>query len=43
MIGYVTLGTNKSAQSSRSYMRAGATYLFSPQSKGFSLNFGYWF
>lgn len=38
----VTLGTNK-ASSSRSFFRAGATYLFSPQTKGLTLNLGYWF
>ncbi|WP_220807911.1 hypothetical protein [Noviherbaspirillum aridicola] len=39
----VTLGTNKNASSARSFLRAGATYLFSPRSKGFTLNLGYWF
>lgn len=39
----VTLGTNKNASSARSFYRAGATYLFSPETKGFSLNLGYWF
>lgn len=39
----ITLGTNKNANSARSFFRAGGTYLFSPQSKGFSLNVGYWF
>jgi hypothetical protein len=39
----VTLGTNKNASSARSFYRAGATYLFSPKTKGFSLNIGYWF
>ncbi|MBI1892312.1 MAG: hypothetical protein HYS18_16835 [Burkholderiales bacterium] len=39
----ITIGTNKSAQSARSYLRAGANFLVSPQSKGFSLNLGYWF
>lgn len=39
----VTLGTNKNASSARSFMRAGANVLFGPRTKGFSLNFGYWF
>lgn len=39
----VTLGTNKNASSARSFLRAGASYLFSPKSKGFTLNLGYWF
>jgi len=39
----VTLGTNKSANSSRSYLRAGLTYLFSDKAKGFTANVGYWF
>ena len=39
----VTLGTNKHAQSARSYFRGGMNYLFSPKSKGFSINLGYWF
>ena len=39
----VTLGTNKRATSARSFFRAGASYLFSPNSKGFTLNMGYWF
>lgn len=39
----VTLGTNKSANSSRSYLRAGVSYLTSSQAKGFTANFGYWF
>lgn len=39
----ITLGTNKRAASTRSFFRAGASYLFSPKSKGFTLNLGYWF
>jgi hypothetical protein len=39
----VTLGTNRSASSARSFLRAGASYLFSPKSKGLTLNLGYWF
>lgn len=39
----ITLGTNKSAGAARSYLRAGLTYLYSPKSKGFTLNLGYWF
>lgn len=39
----VTLGTNKRANSARSFFRAGASYLHSASSKGFTLNVGYWF
>jgi hypothetical protein len=39
----VTLGTNKSANSSRSYLRAGLTYRFSDKAKGLTANVGYWF
>jgi hypothetical protein len=39
----ITLGTNRSASSARSFLRAGATYLWSAKSKGFTLNLGYWF
>jgi hypothetical protein len=39
----VTLGTNRSASSARSFLRAGASYLFSSKSKGLTLNLGYWF
>jgi hypothetical protein len=39
----ITLGTNRSAASARSFLRAGATYLWSAKSKGFTLNLGYWF
>lgn len=39
----ITLGTNKSANSARSYLRAGVSYLTSSTAKGFTANFGYWF
>lgn len=39
----VTLGTDRSGMSSRSYMRAGISYLFSSKSEGVSVKFGYWF
>jgi hypothetical protein len=40
----VTLGTNKNANSARSYLRAGMTYLQGQNDiKGFRLNVGYWF
>lgn len=40
----VTLGTNKGANSARSYLRAGVTYLFAEKDiKGLRLNLGYWF
>lgn len=39
----ITIGTNKSATSARSYLRGGISYLHSAQSKGFTANFGYWF
>lgn len=39
----VTLGTNRNAMSARSFLRAGASYLFSPDTKGVRLNLGYWF
>jgi hypothetical protein len=39
----VTLGTNRSASSARSFLRAGASYLFSSRSKGLTVNLGYWF
>ena len=39
----VTLGTNKRAYSSRSFFRAGLTYLHGKDTDGFTLNFGYWF
>lgn len=39
----VTLGTNRSAFSSRSFLRAGASYLRGRDTHGLSLNIGYWF
>lgn len=40
----VTLGTNKSANSARGYLRTGASYLQGQNGiKGFKLNVGYWF
>ena len=40
----VTLGTNRSANSSRSYLRAGFTYLKGQNDiRGYRLNVGYWF
>lgn len=39
----ITLGTNKRAYSSRSFFRAGLTYLHGKDTDGFTLNFGYWF
>ena len=39
----ISIGTNKSARSSRSYMRGGASYLHSSKSKGFSAYFNYYF
>ena len=39
----VTLGTNKSAFSARSFVRAGLTYTTTKVSKGWALNLGYWF
>lgn len=39
----ISLGTNKSARSARSYMRGGATYLHSNKSKGFNAYFNYYF
>ncbi len=39
----VTVGTNKSANSSRSYLRGGVSYLTSDKAKGFTANLGYWF
>ncbi|MBP9712688.1 MAG: hypothetical protein KBD60_03230 [Sterolibacterium sp.] len=39
----ITLGTNKSAFSSRSFFRGGLTYLHGKDTKGFTLNIGYWF
>jgi hypothetical protein len=39
----ISLGTNKRAGFARSYFRSGLTYLYSSESKGFTLNLGYWF
>ena len=39
----ISLGTNKRATSARTYFRSGASFLFSPKSKGFNLTLGYWF
>jgi hypothetical protein len=39
----VSLGSNKRADSVRSYVQGGLTYLFSSKTKGLTANFGYWF
>ncbi len=39
----LTLGTNKSALSARSYLRAGLSYVRAKESHSVRLNFGYWF
>ena len=39
----VLLGSNKRADSVRSYLQGGLTYLFSSKTKGLMANFGYWF
>ena len=40
----LTIGTNKSATSARSFLRGGITYLQGQNGiKGLRLNFGYWF
>jgi hypothetical protein len=40
----LTIGTNKSANAARTYMRVGATYLTGENGiTGYKLNFGYWF
>lgn len=39
----ITVGTNKSVFSSRSYLRGGLTYLQGKDTKGFTANLGYWF
>jgi len=39
----VALGSNKRADSVRSYVQAGAGYLFSSKTHGWSLDLGYWF
>jgi hypothetical protein len=39
----VNVGSNKRADSVRSYLQGGLTYLFSSKTKGFMGNFNYWF
>lgn len=39
----ITVGTNKSAFSARSFLRGGLTYLHGKDTKGFTANLGYWF
>jgi hypothetical protein len=39
----VTLGTNRSAFSSRSFVRGGLNYLHGRDTRGLSVNIGYWF
>lgn len=39
----VNVGSNKRADSVRSYLQGGLTYLFSSKTKGFMASFGYWF
>jgi hypothetical protein len=39
----VNVGSNKRADSVRSYMQGGLTYLASAKTKGFMASFGYWF
>ena len=39
----ITLGTNKSAYSARSFLRAGLGYAHSKSGNTWKLNFGYWF
>lgn len=39
----ITLGTNKSAYSARSFLRAGAGYVHSKSGNSWKLNLGYWF
>jgi len=39
----ITLGTNKSAFSARSFLRAGLGYVHSKSGNTWKLNFGYWF
>ncbi|WP_342120833.1 hypothetical protein [Pseudoduganella sp. OTU4001] len=38
-----TLGTNRSARSARSFVRGGVSYVHGKDSKGFTVNLGYWF
>ncbi len=39
----ITLGTNKSAFSARSFLRSGISYIRGRDTKGFNFNLGYWF
>ncbi len=39
----ITLGTNRSAFSSRSFVRGGLNFLYGPDTSGLSANIGYWF
>jgi hypothetical protein len=39
----ITVGTNKSSFSSRSFLRGGLTYLHGRDTKGITANIGYWF
>lgn len=39
----VTIGTNKNATNARSFMRGGVSYLRGKDTRGFQLNYGYWF
>lgn len=39
----ISVGTNKSAFSARSFLRGGLTYLQGKDTKGFTANLGYWF
>ena len=39
----ITIGTNKSAQDARSFIRGGLSYMRGPGTHGFMANFGYWF
>ena len=39
----ITVGTNRSAASARSFLRGGLSYLRGPETTGVSLNIGYWF
>jgi len=39
----VNIGSNKRADSVRSYLQGGLTYLFSSKTKGVLANFSYWF
>lgn len=39
----VTIGTNRNASNARSYTRAGLSYVRGKDTRGFTLNLGYWF